>query len=100
MGLVSQAALDESTDSGVGSANAAELTIGGVRKLVGVHWESTGAATLNVEVMIDGSWETFDTVAISAAGSDIEVYEVPYDDIRAYLDANRTKVVVTSGGVS
>jgi hypothetical protein len=104
MGLVSQAAKKETTDDGTGSNNAAELSgedaLGGVSTLLGVYWDTSGSAMLTVEAKIDGSWETFDTVSISSADDNVEVYETPYDEMRAFLDQNRNTVVVTAKGVS
>jgi len=104
MGLVSQAVKTGVTDSGTGSGNAAELSgaenVGGIRTLIGVYWDSSGAATLTVEAKIDGAWETFDTVSISSADDNVEIYETPYDEMRAYLDQNRNKVTLTAKGVS
>ncbi len=97
--LASGATTIEATDSGTGAANVAEFTFNPIRTLLGIYWAATGSATLTVEVKLDGAWETFDTLSVSS-GSNIEVYEVPYDEVRAHLDQNRTKVVITSGGVS
>lgn len=95
------AAKVEASDSGTGSANAAELTtVGPLITSYSVYWEATGSATLTVESRIDGTWTAIDTVSVSS-GSDVEVYpHLPFDDLRAYLDTNRTKVVLTGKGVS
>jgi hypothetical protein len=89
-------------DSGVGSANAATATLGPLRSSVNVHVDTSGAATLTVEVSPDGgtSWLQFDTVDYSSATTEVEAYpEVAFADVRAYLDTNRNGVTLASKGV-
>jgi hypothetical protein len=89
-------------DTGVGSANAATATLGPLRSSVNVHVDTSGAATLTVEVSPDGgtSWLQFDTVNYSSATTEVEAYpEVAFADVRAYLDTNRNGVTLASKGV-
>jgi hypothetical protein len=89
-------------DSGTGSGNAAEATLGPLRSAVNVHVDTSGAATLTVEVSPDGgtSWLQYDTVQYSAATTQVEAYaDVAFADVRAYLDQNRNGVTLASKGV-
>jgi hypothetical protein len=89
-------------DSGTGAANAAQATLGPLRSAVNVHIDTSGAATLTVEVSPDGgtSWLQFDTVQYSAATTQVEAYaDVAFADVRAYLDTNRNGVTLASKGV-
>lgn len=92
----------EQTDSGTGSANAAELSKSTTPLMpdepFAVFWDTSGAATLTIEVKVDGSWETLQSKSISSADDGIEVHEVPYTEARAHLNQARNKVVIT--GVS
>lgn len=89
------------SDSGTGSANAATLDLGRLRKAVDIHVDTSGDATLTVEVSEDDgtTWRTFDTVSYTGASQEIEQYETAFRDIRAHLNQNRNEVVVVSRGV-
>lgn len=87
------------TDSGTGSANAAQLDLGSLRKDVDVHVNTSGDATLTVEVSTDAStWREFDTVSYTGGDVRMEQYEIAYRHVRAYLNQNRTLVELASKG--
>lgn len=90
----------ENTDSGTGSSNAAELSKSTTPLApdwaLAVFWDTSGSATLNIEVQVDGSWETLQSKSISSADDGIEVHEVPYTEARAYLDSSRNSVTLTA----
>lgn len=89
------------TDSGTGSSNAAKLDLGDLRTNVDIHVDTSGDATLTVEVSKDNStWRTFDTVSYSGASQEIEQYDTAYQHIRAHLNQNRTLVEMSAKGVS
>jgi len=89
----------EQTDSGTGSANAATLDKSTTPvvpdQALAVFWDTSGAATLNIEIKTDGNWKTLQSKSISSADDGIEVHEVPYTEARAYLDSNRNSVVIS-----
>lgn len=89
------------SDSGLGAANAASVTLGSHRKLMDIHVATTGAATLTVEVSPDGgaTWLTFHEIAYSEATTEVEQYECAFADVRAHLDANRTGVTISAKGL-
>lgn len=87
------------TDSGTGSANAAQLDLGSLRKDVDVHVDTSNDATLTVEVSTDAStWRQFDTVSYTGASTAMEQYEVAYQHVRAHLNQNRNLVELASKG--
>lgn len=91
----------DAQDSGTGSGNAAKLTLGPLRRLVDLHVDTSGAATLTVEVSTDGTnWRTFDTVSYSSATQEVEQYDVAWEYVRAYLDSNRNLIEASAKGVN
>lgn len=92
----------EVTDSGTGSSNAASLSGSNAVKpgaVTAFHWDTSGSATLTIEAFVDGSWETVQSKSISAADDGIEAHELPYTELRAYLDQARNAVVATGVGL-
>jgi hypothetical protein len=88
------------TDSGTGASNAAQLELGPVRKTVDFYVETSGSATLTVEVSTGGTtWREFDTVSYSGLTSEVEQYETSYRYVRAYLNQNRTIIEASAKGV-
>jgi len=89
------------SDSGTGSANAAQLSLGDFRKDVDVFVDTSGDATLTVEVSEDGgtTWRELDTVSYTGASTEVEQYSTVFGDIRAYLNQNRNEVVAVSRGI-
>ena len=99
MGLLSQSTPKHDQDSGTGSGNAAELQLGATRSVVDIHVDTSGDATLTVEVSTDGStWRRLDTVSYTGASQYIEQYDTAYPHIRAYLNQNRTLVEMAAKG--
>lgn len=90
------------SDSGAGSSNAAGLGLGALRRTINVHVDTSGAATLTIEVYDpDGEqWLEFDTIDYSSATVQTEIYShVAWPRVRAYLDANRNAVTLGAKGV-
>jgi len=89
------------SDTGTGSSNAAQLALGDLRKAVDVWVDTSGDATLTVEVSEDGgsTWRQIDTQGYTGASSEIEQYETAFADVRAHLNQNRNEVVAVSRGI-
>jgi hypothetical protein len=90
------------TDSGTGSANAAELDLGadGGRTPVDVFADTSGDATLTVEVSKDGAiWRTYNTYDRTGATARVDPIDTAYRHIRAYLNQNRNQVEISAKGV-
>ncbi|WP_459194710.1 hypothetical protein [Halosimplex sp. J119] len=89
------------TDSGTGSGNAAELDLGALRSAFDVFVDTTGSATLTVQVSTDGqTWRTFETINYSSDTEMIEQFETSYQHVRAYLDQARNVVEMSAKGVA
>lgn len=83
--------------TGIGSGNAAQIQMTERESLVDVFVDVSGAATLTVEVSKDGSnWLSFDSKSYSAAAEETRQYQTAFEYIRAYVDANITKIVVSA----
>lgn len=83
-----------------GSSNAASLDLGDVRKDLDIYVDTSGAATLTVEVSKDDStWRTFDTVDYGSDTESMEQYDIAYQYVRAYLDTATNTVEMSSKGV-
>lgn len=95
-------AFRSATDSGTGAGNAATVTTGPVRTNVDVFVDTSGSATLTVEVSPDdgSTWRYLDTVSYSSSTTEMEQYDTVYPDVRAYLDQNRNVVELATGGIS
>jgi len=88
------------TDSGTGSANAASIQLGSLRKRADIHVDTSGSATLTVEVSTDGStWLEFETVDYSAATVEVEAFDVAFEHVRSYLDQNRNGITMSAKGI-
>lgn len=88
------------TDSGTGAANAATLTLGNYRQSANIIVDTSGTATLTVEIYVDGVWETFYETTYDSAVGMAEIFpHVASDQIRAYLDQNRNDVTIIAKGV-
>lgn len=88
------------TTTGNGAANAAAIEQGRVSTHVDVFVDSSGAATLTVEVSTDGStWRQADTVDYGSASVDFQQYEFAYEHVRAYLDTATNAVEVVGRGL-
>lgn len=88
-------------DSGTGSNNAAELDLQPLRRGVDIHVDTSGDATLTVDVAAEGSnYRQLDTVSYSGASQEIEQYDIVWDRVRAHLNQNRNLVELSSKGVS
>jgi hypothetical protein len=87
------------TDSGTGSANAARVTLGSLRRRVDIHADTSGAATLTVEVSVDDqAWLEYETVEYSSATVEVEAFDVAFEYVRAYLDQNRNGITMSAKG--
>lgn len=88
------------TDSGTGGPNAAAVTLGPDRTLLDVHVDTSGSATLTVEVSTDGggTWLTFHTQDYASATTEVEQFRCAFDDVRAHLDQNRNGVTISAKG--
>lgn len=87
------------TDSGTGSANAAEITLGPIRRRVDIHTETSGSATLTVEVSTDGStWLEYETISYSSAIVEVEAFDIAFEYVRAYLNQSRNGITMSAKG--
>jgi len=90
-------------DSGTGSANAAQLDLGDLRQSFDIHVDTSGDATLTVEVSTSGKFSgeerTFASISYTGASQEIEQFETKYQHIRAFLDQNRTLVEIAARGM-
>jgi len=94
------AAVITASDSGTGSGNAAQLDLGPIRSSVDVHVDTSGAATLTVEVSTDGNnWRTYQTVDYGSGTATVEHFNTASGQIRAYLDSNRNLVEMSAKGL-
>lgn len=91
------------TDSGTGSASAAQLDLGteGGRVPVDVAYDTSGSADLTVEVSSDGSnWHEIDgTPSPTAAENFVFQTDTAFRYVRAYLNQNRNEVEISAKGV-
>lgn len=87
------------TDTGTGSSNAARVTLGSLRRRVDIHADTSGAATLTVEVSVDDqTWLEYETVDYSSATVEVEAFDVAFEYVRAYLDQNRNGITMSAKG--
>lgn len=92
-------AVTDTTDSN-GSGNAASVNLGKLKTNVDVFADTSGAATLTVEVSSDGStWREADSVDLGSATTDLQQYHFAYPHVRAYLDTATNTVEVVGRGV-
>lgn len=85
------------TDDGTGMGNAAKLDLGGHRDNADIHVDTTGDATLTVEVSKNNTdWRELDTISYSGDSQQIEQYNTQYRYIRAYLNQNRNLVEISA----
>ena len=95
----SDAAPRTDTDSAAGSGNAAEVDLGDLRGEASIHYDTSGSATLTVEVSTDGTnWRELDTHTVGSADNGIRHYKTAYQHIRAYLNQNRNLVEISARG--
>jgi len=88
-------------DSGIGSGNAASVDLGSLRSDVDIHVDTSGDATLTVEVSKDGgTWRTFEELSYTGASEGMEQFTTTYKHMRAYLDQNRNLVEISAKGVN
>lgn len=93
------------TASGTGSANAAHLDLGPIRKDVDIATNATGTADvlLTLDVSQDNStWRLADTVTYSDPANStpaFEQYDLAYPHVRAYLNASHDLVELASKGI-
>jgi hypothetical protein len=90
----------DASDSGAGSSNAATLDLGDFRKDFDVFVDTTGDATLTVEVSEDGgtTWRQYDSISYNGSSEEVEQFDTAFQHVRAYLNQNRNEVVVVSRG--
>lgn len=94
----SEAVSDSTSENG--ESNAASVNLGKLKTNVDVFADTSGAATLTVEVSTDGStWRQADTVDIGSATTDFQQYHFAYPHVRAYLDTATNTVEVVGRGV-
>lgn len=87
------------SDSGTGAANAARVTLGSLRRRADIHVDTSGAATLTVEVSVDDqNWLKYETVSYSSATVEVEAFDVAFEYVRAYLDQNRNGITMSAKG--
>lgn len=98
--LTTASELVSDTTTSNGAANAAQVDLGDLKTNVDVFADTSGAATLTIEVSADGStWRQADTVSISSATTDLQQYHFAYPHVRAYLDTATNTVEVVGRGV-
>lgn len=93
--------INDSTDT-AGEANAAVLNLEEVRSDVDLFVETSGTATLTVEVSATGEFTGEEHEADSASvdsTTDFRQYGLAYQYVRAYTDANLTELELVSRGV-
>lgn len=87
------------TDSGTGSSNAAEITLGPIRRRVDIHTDTSGSSTLTVEVSTDGStWLEYETISYSSAIVEVEAFDIAFEYVRAYLNQSRNGITMSAKG--
>lgn len=98
--LTTEAEQTSASTSSTGSANAAEIDLGRVSTKVDVFVDTSGDATLTVEVSTDGStWRQADTNSYTGASSDLRQYDFAYKHVRAHLNQNINTVEVAGRGI-
>jgi len=92
---------DDSTDT-AGASNAAVLNLGDLRAAVDLFVETSGTATLTVEVSATGAFNgeehEADSLSVDSTTA-FEQYEFAYQYVRAYTDANLTELELVSRGL-
>jgi hypothetical protein len=98
---VDTADLSPLSDTTQSAGTDVTLTIGDLRSNVSVAVDTSGGATLTVEVSPDGgtTWYPYDTVAYSSAVTTAEEYTVPYADVRASVGSSLNRLSVAAGGL-
>jgi hypothetical protein len=85
---------------GTGSANAAMITVPDGCRTVTVGYDTSGTATVTVEVSPDGgaTWYEHSTFSPSEAANAAETVTVGFDDVRAYIDQNHNSLHIGAKG--
>lgn len=87
------------TDRATGAPNAAQLDLGRSRRRTDIHVDTSGPATLAVEVNVGGGdWLEYDTVSYSSATTEVEAFDIAFKLVRAYLDQNRNGITMSAKG--
>lgn len=82
---------------GAGENNAAELDMGALRSIFDVFVDTSGEATLTVEVSSDGeTWRPHDSIDYAGDTDEMEQFDTAFQHVRAYLDQNHTTVEISA----
>jgi hypothetical protein len=105
LGDVDVTSLDEAapktdTASGTTESNAAVVDLGSTTKDFDVFYDTSGAATITIEVSKDNAtWRQLQQIQPSSADSDIAQFDTSYRYVRAYIDQNRNALEISAKGV-
>jgi hypothetical protein len=105
LGDVDVTSLDEAapktdTASGTTESNAAVVDLGSTTKDFDVFYDTSGAATITIEVSKDNAtWRPLQQIQPSSADSDIAQFDTSYRYVRAYIDQNRNALEISAKGV-
>lgn len=89
-----------SSAAGTGQANAAQISVPDGCRTVTIGYETSGAATITVEVSPDGgtTWYPLTSFSPGSAATNADTVETGFDDVRAYIDANLTSLHIGAKG--
>lgn len=87
------------TTTSTGSGSAAQLDLGDNRKDVDVFYDTSGSATVTIEVSKNASdWRQFNAENPTSAKKELIQMDTSYRHVRAYADQNLNRIELSSKG--